>query len=212
MAGITRTSKESIFSDLNDLEVVTTTSGKYTYAFGFMEAEVFAALKEYHLSDKKDDVKHWYAGFVFGKESDIYNPWFILNFLDTGVLKAYWANSSSNSLVSKLIREGKRVVKRDFEEMLKGQHLLTPIDEQIVYNQLDGNVAAIWSLLLASGYLKVISYQDAGDTVKTGIPMYELAVTNYEVQVMFYGMVSNWFVQAEDDYSDFIMGLCWVYW
>lgn len=207
MTGITRTSKESIFSDLNNLEVVTTTSGKYAHAFGFTETEVFDALEEYHLSDRKDDVKRWYDGFVFGKERDIYNPWSILNFIDTGVLKAYWANSSSNSLVSKLIREGKRVVKQSFEEMLKGQHLFTPIDEQIVYNQLDGNAAAIWSLLLASGYLKVVGYQDAGDTLKTGNPLYELAITNYEVQVMFYGMVSSWFVQAEDDYNDFIKAL-----
>lgn len=207
MTGITRTSKESIFSDLNNLEVVTTTSYKYAHAFGFTEQEVFAALEEYHLADKKDDVKRWYDGFVFGKEKDIYNPWSILNFLDTGIFKAYWANSSSNSLVSKLIREGKRVVKQSFEDVLRGKHLFTAIDEQIVYNQLDGNAAAIWSLLLASGYLKVISYQNEEDAFRLGNPVYELAITNYEVQVMFYGMVSGWFVPAEDDYNDFIRAL-----
>lgn len=159
MTGITRVSKESIFSDLNNLKVVTTTSNEYETAFGFMEKEVFAALEECNLADKKADVKEWYDGFIFGNESDIYNPWSILNFLDTGNLTTYWANSSSNSLVGKLIREGKRTIKQSFEGLLKGEHLITPIDEQIVYNQLDGNAAAVWSLLLASGYLKVISYQ-----------------------------------------------------
>lgn len=159
MTGITRVSKESIFSDLNNLKVVTTTSNEYETAFGFMEKEVFAALEECNLADKKTDVKEWYDGFIFGNESDIYNPWSILNFLDTGNLTTYWANSSSNSLVGKLIREGKRTIKQSFEGLLKGEHLITPIDEQIVYNQLDGNAAAVWSLLLASGYLKVISYQ-----------------------------------------------------
>lgn len=207
MTGITRVSKESIFSDLNNLKVVTTTSDEYATAFGFMEQEVFAALEECGLADKKADVKKWYDGFIFGNESDIYNPWSILNFLDTGNLTTYWANSSSNSLVGKLIREGKRTIKQSFEGLLKGEHLITPIDEQIVYNQLDGNAAAVWSLLLASGYLKVISYQLPGDVPLSEKPQYELALTNHEVQVMFQSMVSSWFLQAEDDYNDFIKAL-----
>lgn len=213
MTGITRVSKfsyensESIFSDLNNLKVVTTTSNEYATVFGFKEKEVFSALEECGLADKKADVKKWYDGFIFGNESDIYNPWSILNFLDTGNLTTYWANSSSNSLVGKLIREGKRNIKQSFEGLLKGENLITPIDEQIVYNQLNGNAAAVWSLLLASGYLKVISYQVVGDVPIGQKPQYELALTNYEVQVMFHGMVSGWFVQAEDDYNDFIKAL-----
>ena len=207
MTGITRVSKESIFSDLNNLEVVTTTSNKYAAIFGFKETEVFSALEECALADKKADVKKWYDGFIFGNESDIYNPWSILNFLDKKNLTTYWANSSSNSLVGKLIREGKRNIKQSFEGLLKGGHLITPIDEQIVYNQLNGSAAAVWSLLLASGYLKVIRYQVAGDVSVTEKPQYELALTNYEVQVMFQSMVSGWFVQAEDDYNDFIKAL-----
>ena len=110
MTGITRVSKESIFSDLNHLDVVTT-SDKYTTAFGFTEEEVFTALEECGLADKKTQVKQWYDGFVFGTQEDIYNPWSILNFLDTGIYGTYWANTSSNSLVSKLVREGNRKVK-----------------------------------------------------------------------------------------------------
>ena len=142
MTGITRVSKESIFSDLNNLEVVTTTSDKYATAFGFTEEEVFAALDECGYSDKKEAVKHWYDGFIFGEHRDIYNPWSILNFLAKGRIATYWANTSSNGLVSKLIREGDRRVKTTFEKLLRGETVVCPIYEQIVYNQLDGNEAA----------------------------------------------------------------------
>ena len=99
MTGITRVSKESIFSDLNHLEVVTTTSDKFATSFGFTEAEVFAALEECGLAGEKDEVKRWYDGFIFGSHKDIYNPWSILNFLDKGNITTYWANTSANSLV-----------------------------------------------------------------------------------------------------------------
>lgn len=118
MTGITRVSKESIFSDLNNLKVVTTTSDEYAESFGFTEREVFDALEEYGLSEKKQDVKQWYDGFIFGHHEDIYNPWSILNYLDTGRLATYWANTSSNSLVGKLLREGNRRIKEKFELLL----------------------------------------------------------------------------------------------
>ena len=204
MTGITRVSKESIFSDLNNPEVVTTTSDKYATCFGFTEDEVFAALDECGLSGQKEKVKQWYDGFTFGKHKDIYNPWSILNFLDKKTFMTYWANTSSNSLVGKLIREGSRRVKESFERLLSGETIKTPIDEQIVYNQLDGNEDAIWSLLLASGYLKVISYDDLGELKYGAEQTYELTLTNYEVRLMFEGMVRGWFKNARGDYNDFI--------
>ena len=105
MTGITRVSRESIFSDLNNLKVVTTTSEDYSDSFGFTEEEVFAALEEFEMPDRKQEVKRWYDGFTFGNRTDIYNPWSILNYLDTKRLGVYWANSSSNSLIGKPIRE-----------------------------------------------------------------------------------------------------------
>ena len=204
MTGITRVSKESIFSDLNNPEVVTTTSDKYATCFGFTEDEVFAALDECGLSGQKEKVKQWYDGFTFGKHKDIYNPWSILNFLDKKTFMTYWANTSSNSLVGKLIREGSRRVKESFERLLSGETIKTPIDEQIVYNQLDGNEDAIWSLLLASGYLKVISYDDLGELKYGAEQTYELTLTNYEVRLMFEGMVRGWFQNTKGDYNDFI--------
>ena len=204
MTGITRVSKESIFSDLNNPEVVTTTSDKYATSFGFTEEEVFAALDECGLSKQKEKVNQWYDGFTFGKHKDIYNPWSILNFLDKKTFMTYWANTSSNSLVGKLIREGSRRVKESFERLLSGETIKTPIDEQIVYNQLDGNEDAIWSLLLASGYLKVISYDDLGELKYGAEQTYELTLTNHEVRLMFEGMVRGWFKNARGDYNDFI--------
>lgn len=159
MTGITRVSRESIFSDLNNLKAVTATSDEYAESFGFTEKEVFESLEECGQGKEIQQVKKWYDGFIFGNHRGIYNPWSILNFLDTGVYTTYWANTSSNSLVSKRIREGSRGIKEDFERLLRGEIVRTPIDEQIVYNQLDGNEEAIWSLLLASGYLKALSYE-----------------------------------------------------
>ena len=207
MTGITRVSKESIFSDLNNLEVVTTTSDKYATSFGFTEEEVFAALDECNLSEEKEEVKRWYDGFIFGTHKDIYNPWSILNFIDKGAYGTYWANTSSNSLVGKLLREGDRSVKTDFEKLLKGETIRTPIDEQIVYNQLDGSDDAIWSLLLASGYLKVLSYEKP-ELIEYGAEArYELTLTNYEVELMFRNMVRGWFKSVKVDYNDFVKAL-----
>lgn len=207
MTGITRVSKESVFSDLNNLEVVTTTSDKYADSFGFTEEEVFAALDEYGLSAEKEQVKYWYDGFSFGKYNGIYNPWSILNFLDKRIFRTYWANTSSNSLIGKLLREGNRRIKEKFEALLHGESIETPVDEQIVYNQLDQSESAIWSLLVAAGYLKVLRYERE-DLVENGEEAkYELSLTNYEVDRMFRMMVRGWFKPVETDYNDFIRAL-----
>ena len=205
MTGITRVSKESIFSDLNNLEVVTTTSEKYADCFGFTEKEVFQALDEYGMSDGKEEVKKWYDGFTFGSQKDIYNPWSILNYLDKGKVAPYWANSSSNSLIGRLIREGNKAVKQAFEELMSGRNLeAEEIDEQIVHDQLSKKRNAIWSLLLASGYLKVVECQFVE---RTGRWHYTLALTNREVYLMFENMVHDWFVESDGAYNDFIKAL-----
>ena len=207
MTGITRVSKESIFSDLNNLEVVTVTSDKYATSFGFVEEEVFAALDEYGLSDEKEKVKKWYDGFIFGGYTDIYNPWSIINFLGKKEYMAYWANTSSNSLVSELIREAGTTVKESFEELMKGNTIYSPIDEQVVYSQLNENESAIWSLLVASGYLKVVGCANQDDSDYETEILYELAITNGEVMRMFYKMTREWFGRARQQYNDFIKAM-----
>ncbi len=204
MTGITRVSKESIFSDLNNLRVVTTTSNLYADCFGFTEEEVFAALDEYGMGDKKDEVKQWYDGFTFGEHRDIYNPWSITNYLDEGRLYPYWASTSSNGLVSRLIRMSSADVKEKMEDLLNGQEIVVNFDEQIVYNQLDHNVNAIWSLLLASGYLKVKQVDYRGITRE---PWYTLDITNVETLSMFTTMFQDWFQNQDTNYGYFIKAL-----
>lgn len=207
MTGITRISKESIFSDLNNLEVVTTTSKKYADCFGFTEEEVFAALKEYDLSNQEQQVKDWYDGFSFGEKKDIYNPWSIINFLDKRQVGTYWANTSSNSLANKLIREGNPDVKKTFECLIQDESIQMEIDEQIIYEQLDDNAQAVWSLLLASGYLKVKDYKAYMSEYGEWKQEYELELTNFEVKAMFRGMVRKWFGGTAFGYNDFIKAL-----
>ncbi len=195
---------EPIFSDLNNLRVVTTTSNLYADCFGFTEEEVFAALDEYGMGDKKDEVKQWYDGFTFGEHRDIYNPWSITNYLDERRLYPYWASTSSNGLVSRLIRTASADVKEKMEDLLKGKTITVNFDEQIVYNQLDDNEEAIWSLLLASGYLKVQNIDYRGITLE---PWYTLDITNIETLSMFMTMFRGWFKNKDANYNDFVKAL-----
>ncbi len=204
MTGITGISKESIFSDLNNLKVVTTTSNEYAECFGFTEEEVCAALEEYHLSDRLEDIRRWYDGFTFGDKQDIYNPWSILNYLSTQKFFLYWANTSSNSLVNKLLQEGSKDIKQKFESLLNGQPIDVLSDEQIVYNQLSVKESSIWSLLLASGYLKVA---ETRLNVRSGRTHYRLVLTNKEVRIMFETMIHDWFSDYDSGYNDFIKAL-----
>lgn len=206
MTGITRISKESIFSDLNHLKVVTTTSNKYADCFGFTEEEVLNSLKEYGLEDRKDEVKKWYDGFCFGNTKDIYNPWSILNYLDNRAAAPYWVNTSSNHLISKLLQEGNKQVKESFEKLLRRECIYTEIDEQIVYDQLDIDENAIWSLMLASGYLKVNNSR-VTETNDEWDQVYELSVTNFEVLVMLKKLVRSWFAPSASNYNEFIKAL-----
>ena len=204
LTGITRISKESIFSDLNNLKVVTATSEEYADSFGFTEEEVFSALDEYGMSERKQEVKDWYDGFTFGNLTDIYNPWSIINFLDTGKFQTYWANTSSNHLADELIRRGSKNIKTDFEKLIQGGQIKTQLDEQIIYAQLNERESAVWSLFLASGYLKVVKTEFQ---MGTGRTFYSLSLTNREVRIMFDSMIHGWFADYDSGYNDFVIAL-----
>ena len=204
MTGITRVSKESIFSDLNNLKVITTTSNCYEQCFGFTEPEVFEALDSFGLSSQKQAVKQWYDGFIFGNHKDIYNPWSITNFLGEQKLKAYWAATSSNHLVDRIIRTASSEVKEQMEDLLEGKEVVVTFDEQIVFNQLEQNESAIWSLLMASGYLKPEQVEYRGELMK---PWYHLKITNLETRVMFFEMFAGWFQNKDASYSHFMQAL-----
>ena len=199
-------SKESIFSDLNNLEVVTTLTPKYETAFGFTEEEVFKALDEQGLSDKKNDVKIWYDGFRFGSKNDIYNPWSIINCLDKKKIALYWAESSSNGLINSLVQKGSSNIKMMVEELINGSTINVPIDEQIVFSELDYSEDAVWSLMLASGYLKVVSSEEL-NLIRESDNEYELALTNREILFMFKKMILRWFSPAKSETNEFIKAL-----
>ena len=201
LTGITRVSKESIFSDLNNLTVITTTSEQYADCFGFTETEVFDALEKYGMSDRQGEVQTWYDGFSFGNKKDIYNPWSITCFLKEKKLRPYWANTSSNQLVGKLVREGSAQIKMVMEDLLAGKSFQTEIDEEIIFEQLQRKKGAIWSLFLAGGYLKVVKSEF---DVSSGRYSYELALTNQEVKMLFEDMVEGWFSDETVPYNDFL--------
>lgn len=204
MTGITRVSKESMFSDLNNLNVVTTTSEEYSSCFGFTEEEVFAALDRFGISDKKAEVRKWYDGFTFGSHKDIYNPWSITSYLDKKRFAPYWAATSSNGLVSRLLQRASSEVKETMEELLKGGTIVVNFDEQIVFNQLDNDESAIWSLLVAGGYLKVNEVEYRGELLE---PWYHLSITNLETMSMFSSMFKGWFNSSLSNYNAFVAAL-----
>ena len=204
MTGITRVSKESIFSDLNNLKVVTTTSEEYATCFGFTEEEVFAALEEFQLADQKDAVKQWYDGFTFGSQQDIYNPWSITNYLKEKKFLAYWASTSSNGLVNRLIQISQPDVKESMEELLNEREIVLNFDEQIVFDQLETKENAIWSLMVASGYLKIDKIEYRGILY---VPWYHLKITNLETLGMFSEMFAGWFQNTRSNYNAFIKAM-----
>jgi hypothetical protein len=214
ITGITRISKESLFSDFNNPEVVTTTSEKYATAFGFTQDEVFSAMDEYGFDDK-EGMKAWYDGFTFGSTMDIYNPWSVINALDKRKFATYWANTSSNGLASKLLREADEEVKKKLERLINNESIECIIDEEIDYGQLEGDSDAIWSLLLASGYLKVVRVYrddegiDEDDIEELGLAdtVYELKLTNLEIRKMMRNLIKGWFKTTKVEYNNFIKAL-----
>lgn len=201
LTGITRVANESIFSDLNNLNVVTTSSDEYATCFGFTQDEVDAALEEYDLGASSDNVREWYDGFTFGRATNIYNPWSITNYLDRGKFAAYWANTSGNSLVSSLVSTADADFKMDFEQLLRGGTITEVVSEQIAFPDLAYDPTVVWALLVASGYLRMVPVGEPGEGLA------ELAVTNHETMLAFDAMVRRWFAPARVPYNRFVRAL-----
>ena len=200
LTGITRVARESIFSDLNNPKVVSATSPEYATSFGFTQDEVFAAMEEFGLRER-GQVKDWYDGFTFGGVSDIYNPWSITNYLDSGRFAPYWANTSGNALISKIVREGDADLKSDFEVLLSGGSVEKRFDEQVSFDELGRRPGAVWGLLVAGGYLRI---ETAGPDHADGST---LKITNREVALSFDGMVRGWFDAVSSRYNAFVRAL-----
>ncbi len=195
ITGVTRVAKESIFSDLNNPNVVSVTTAAYETCCGFTEPEVFAAMREYGL-ENREQVKEWYDGYRFGETSGIYNPWSVVNYLSKRELRSYWVNTSDNELAGNLVRQGTREVKASFETLLQGGSIVSPVTDALVFKDLDLDQSALWSLLLASGYLRTVSQVSEKE--------WELALTNREVKEEFEKLISRWFVTRDSSYNYFI--------
>ena len=159
---------------------------------------------EVGMNNQKKLVKSWYDGFVFGNTHDIYNPWSITNFLDKKQVRPYWADTSSNSMIDELIRKASTDIKEKMEELLQGKEIVVNFDEQIVFEQLDQDENAIWSLMLVSGYLKAEQIEYRGVLLE---PWYHLRITNLETTAMFTTMFKGWFAKNQSNYNQFMKAL-----
>lgn len=201
ITGVTRVSKESLFSDLNNIQVYTVTDKEYSDCFGFTEQEVMDALKCQNM-DEFPKVKAMYDGFTIGSHKDIYNPWSICNFLERGQYISYWINTSSNKIIGDIIRRHPVRSKHEIEQLMAGNVVHKRINENITFQYLDGDENSLWSLLLAIGYVKadnVVKEQEYTEC--------DVSVTNQEVMSMFRNEIINMFENGSLFYNEFIQSL-----
>ncbi|WBW96282.1 AAA family ATPase [Oceanirhabdus sp. W0125-5] len=199
LTGILRVSKESVFSGLNNLKVCTILNPQYSRYFGFSHEEIEELLKYYDVEDKINDVKDWYNGYKFGK-SLVYNPWSILNYIDNSEMgfMPHWVNTSSNNIVKELLAKGGEGVKKDLEELIKGNSITKKIDENIVMGDIHRDSESVWNFLFFTGYLKLVERE-----LRMGRNICELKIPNKEVQYLFEDIIISWFNEniSNDKYN-----------
>ena len=191
LTGILRVSKESMFSDLNNVMVYSVLSKYYNDSFGFTQDEVDAITSHFGLEDQKEQVKSWYNGYYFGNK-EIYNPWSILSFAkNRGDFKAYWLSTSSNDLVHKLIKDSDNSVKKDIEDALNGIPVISKIDENIAFQYLEKSRENILSFFVQTGYLKARFKEMQGNK-----RMHEISIPNEELKIIYSDTIMLWFEQS----------------
>lgn len=191
LTGILRVSKESIFSGLNNIITYSLLHNQYGEYFGFTESEVVSLLEQSKLSGHLESVRDWYNGYQMGNKV-VYNPWSIVNYIKShGKLEPYWVNASDNALVRELIIHSNNSFKSEFEALLQGKTAEVTIDENIVFNDIETNDSAVWSLLLMSGYLKIKSVTSGNFG-----PVYQLKIPNKEVKDLYNKIILGWLSQA----------------
>jgi hypothetical protein len=191
LTGIMRVARESIFSGLNNPGVFTLLSEEFNDKFGFTEEEVKIMLKDFDVFDRYDEVQQWYNGYNFGSRI-IYNPWSITNFLSsTGKeLKHYWVNTSDNAIVDSLLsREGKEL-KKELEQLIRGESIEKAIDENIILKEVTRREDLLWSFLLMGGYLKQTAKRR---DPASGKIFYKLSIPNEEVKITYTGIIDRYF-------------------
>eukprot|EP00919_Chromeraceae_sp_WS-2016_P000529 GHVR01001335.1.p1 GENE.GHVR01001335.1~~GHVR01001335.1.p1 ORF type:complete len:559 (-),score=86.22 GHVR01001335.1:402-2078(-) len=204
ITGITRVSQESLFSGLNHLKVYSLLREKYGQYFGFTEEEVIKLIKDTKQKVSLNAIKEWYNGYQLGKHI-LYNPWSIINCLDNeGKLQPYWLNTSSNTLIIQLLSKAKPIIKQQFEALLQGEIIEQPLSENLIFQDIETEIEALWSLLLYAGYLKVLSSQLKGSRL-----IAKIAIPNKEVGFIYDKIVEQWFSRAIsiESYDNFIQSI-----
>ncbi len=194
LTGCLRVSRESIFTGLNNLKTYSITKNKFSQYFGFTQAEMQEILQTFSLEQYAETIAKWYDGYRFGL-TEIYNPWSVLNCIDSYLqndmvaCEPYWSNTSSNRIVKRLIEEANERTKSTVEELINGTPIHTQIFEDVTYGTIDVNQDYIWSFLLFTGYLKIISCETVGDET-----YYDMVIPNVEIKSIYKNTIRSWFI------------------
>ncbi len=199
LTGITRVSKENIFSGLNNPDISTVINGLYGESFGFTEAKVMTMLAYYQMSEKIAEVRSWYNGYQFGA-AQVYNPWSLINYVRSGQLRPYWVNTSSDDLIKNLLRANLTSLKENYAALIRGETIVTEINENINYNILKTGADNLWALFLQSGYLKVVGSKR--EVLRRGVmgelvvDKYLLQIPNSEVWSLYLNIIRHWLTES----------------
>ena len=194
LTGCLRVSRESIFTGLNNLKTYSITKNKFSQYFGFTQEEMKEILQNFSLEQYAETIAKWYDGYRFGL-TEIYNPWSVLNCIDSYLqndmvaCEPYWSNTSSNRIVKRLIEESNERTKSMVEELINGTPIHTRIFEDVTYGTIDVNQDYIWSFLLFTGYLKIISCETIGDEI-----YYDMVIPNVEIKSIYKNTIRSWFI------------------
>ena len=194
LTGCLRVSRESIFTGLNNLKTYSITKNKFSQYFGFTQEEMKEILQTFSLEQYAGTIAKWYDGYRFGL-TEIYNPWSVLNCIDSYLqndmvaCEPYWSNTSSNRIVKRLIEESNERTKSMVEELINGTPIHTRIFEDVTYGTIDVNQDYIWSFLLFTGYLKIISCETIGDEI-----YYDMVIPNVEIKSIYKNTIRSWFI------------------
>ena len=194
LTGCLRVSRESIFTGLNNLKTYSITKNKFSQYFGFTQEEMKEILQNFSLEQYAGTIAKWYDGYRFGL-TEIYNPWSVLNCIDSYLqndmvaCEPYWSNTSSNRIVKHLIEESNERTKSMVEELINGTPIHTQIFEDLTYGTIDVNQDYIWSFLLFTGYLKIISCETIGDET-----YYDMVIPNVEIKSIYKNTIRSWFI------------------
>ena len=198
VTGCLRISRESIFTGLNNLKIMSVTAANYAEYFGFTPDEVEAMLRDYGLEENLETVRQWYDGYQFG-DAEVYNPWSVINYVDScrtnkaAFAKPYWSNTSSNSIVRTLVERAALSVKQEIEGLIEGKTITKPIHEDITCEDMDSTQDNLWNFLFFTGYLKKIRESQEGETIYM-----EMAIPNSEVRYIYKNTVLRWFEEKTD--------------